>query len=152
MTDIVNKAARSRMMSGIRSKNTAPELLTRKILHGLGFRFRLSSTGLPGRPDVILPKYRVAVFVHGCFWHRHEGCRFAKLPSSNSEFWTTKLQKNVVRDEDVKKALTDSGWRHLTIWECRLRKLTPIDNLPERLSKWIRSDRRKGEFPPRRNG
>lgn len=150
MTDIVDRDTRSRMMSAIGSKNTSPELILRKLLHRLGFRFRLHSHKLPGRPDIVLPKYKLVVFVHGCFWHRHEGCRFASTPASNIKFWNDKFQKNIERDIRVKKSLTETGWRHLTVWECRIKALTAADKLPMQLSRWIRSDRKTGQLPVRR--
>lgn len=120
MADIVDKATRSRMMSGIRGRDTKPELMVRRFLHRLGFRYRLHVRTLPGRPDIVLPKYRSAVFVHGCFWHQHAGCRFAVMPRSNSEFWRTKLNGNVERDAVTARRLSELGWRALTIWECEV--------------------------------
>lgn len=116
-------------MSGIRGRNTKPELVVRKALFAAGFRYRLHSPRLPGRPDIVLPRYRCAVFVHGCFWHRHPGCRFAYVPKSNTKFWRDKFQANVRRDEHVKTALRGAGWRVLTVWECSVNQ--------ERLSKLI---------------
>lgn len=107
-------------MAGIRSRDTKPEIRVRKALHALGFRFALSSRGLPGKPDVVLPKWKVAVFVHGCFWHLH-GCHLSKTPASNTEFWTEKLGKNVERDSRMVAKLLEEGWRVLLIWECALR-------------------------------
>ena len=120
MTDIVDKATRSRMMAGIRSKNTKPELLVRSWLHRQGLRFRLHGAGLPGRPDLVFRKYRSVVFVHGCFWHRHPGCRYATTPSSNAAFWQRKLRENVARDKKRTSQLRSLGWRVLTIWECQI--------------------------------
>lgn len=120
MIDTVNPATRSRMMAGIRSSNTKPEIKVRKALHALGFRFARSSCGLPGKPDVILPRWKVAVFVHGCFWHWH-GCQLSKLPGSNEEFWLAKLSANRDRDGLVLTQLQKAGWRVVTIWECALR-------------------------------
>ena len=98
MTDIVDSQTRSRMMSGIRGKNTKPELALRRSLHALGFRYRLHAKGIPGKPDIVMPKYRAVIFVHGCFWHRHAGCRYATVPATRPEFWATKFDANVVRD------------------------------------------------------
>lgn len=117
--DVVDRATRSRMMSGIRGKGTKPELAVRSFLHRAGLRFRLHAK-LPGKPDLVLPKYRTAVFVHGCFWHRHEGCRYATTPASNVEFWHEKFSGNVQRDERVKRQLEEQGWRVETIWACQL--------------------------------
>lgn len=121
MVDVVNTATRSRMMAGIRGKNTRPELLVRSYLHRAGLRFRLHAA-LPGKPDLIFPKYRVALFVHGCFWHRHENCRYAATPSSNVQFWTRKFADNVKRDQRARCQLENTGWRVLVIWECEMSK------------------------------
>ncbi len=120
MVDIVDSATRSRMMAGIRGKNTKPEILVRSYLHRSGLRFRVHAKELPGKPDVILPKYKTAVFVHGCFWHSHPRCKFAVLPASNVEFWVQKLDENRARDRRNKMNLKALGWRVLTIWECQL--------------------------------
>lgn len=108
------------MMAGIRGKNTKPELQVRRFLHRHGFRFRLHGRELPGRPDIVLPKYRAVVFVHGCFWHQHPGCRFAYSPKSNQSFWSAKLQGNVERDATTGANLRALGWRVLTLWECEV--------------------------------
>ena len=127
MADIVDKETRSRMMSGIRGKNTKPELIVRSFLHRAGLRFRLHAK-LPGRPDLVFPKYRTVVFVHGCFWHRHENCRFTTFPSSNVEFWKLKFDANVKRDKDAKAALRKLGWTVLVVWSCQTtsRKLSQL--------------------------
>ncbi|WP_287597528.1 very short patch repair endonuclease [Thermomonas sp.] len=119
MVDVVDQAARSRMMSGIRGKDTKPELAVRSALHRAGLRFRLHAK-LPGKPDLVLPKYRTVVFVHGCFWHRHEVCRYATTPASNAEFWRDKFAANVSRDAKVVEQLESQGWRVLVIWSCQL--------------------------------
>lgn len=121
--DIVSKEKRSRMMSGIKGKNTKPELLLRSALHKLGFRFRIQRKDLPGKPDIVLPKYKTIIFVHGCFWHRHPGCKSAYTPKSNIEFWTNKLEGNVIRDRLTEKALEEMGWRILIVWECEVKTL-----------------------------
>lgn len=117
--DVVDRATRSRMMSGIRGKDTKPELVVRSFLHRAGLRFRLQAR-LPGKPDLVLPRYGTAVFVHGCFWHRHEGCRYATTPASNAEFWQEKFAGNVERDARVKRQLEEAGWRVETVWACQL--------------------------------
>jgi DNA mismatch endonuclease, patch repair protein len=122
MVDIVDRMTRSKMMSGIRAKNTKPELLVRKYLHGRGLRFRLHVKELPGRPDLVFPKYKAVVFVHGCFWHRHAGCKYATTPSSRENFWTNKLSENVARDSYQIAALGGLGWRVFVVWECELYK------------------------------
>ncbi|UGB37235.1 very short patch repair endonuclease [Frateuria soli] len=117
--DIVDRATRSRMMSGIRGKNTRPELAVRSFLHRAGLRFRLHAK-LPGKPDLVFPKYRTVVFVHGCFWHRHEDCPYATTPASNPVFWQEKFNSNVRRDKKVRQQLEALGWRVLVIWGCQL--------------------------------
>lgn len=121
MTDIVSPKVRSRMMSGIRSKDTKPELTVRRHLHRKGLRYRLHEK-LPGKPDLVFPKHRTVVFVHGCFWHRHEGCKYATTPKSNADFWQEKFSANVRRDAQAQRALEAQGWRVLTVWECQTTK------------------------------
>jgi DNA mismatch endonuclease, patch repair protein len=118
MTDIVDRVTRSRMMSGIRGKDTRPELAVRRYLHREGLRFRLHDPKLAGKPDIVLPRYRVVVDVRGCFWHCHDGCRNATRPKSNSAFWTDKLRANVERDARNVAALEALGWRVFVVWEC----------------------------------
>lgn len=118
--DIVSAETRSRMMSGIRTRDTKPEVLFRKGLHRRGYRYRLQSKHVPGKPDFVLPRYRVAAFVHGCFWHRH-GCHLFKWPRTRPEFWRAKLDRNRERDDEVAGELKHTGWRQLTVWECAFR-------------------------------
>lgn len=120
MVDVVDKATRSRMMSGIRGKNTSPELTVRKFLHAHGLRYKLHAKDLPGKPDLVFPKYGVALFVHGCFWHRHSRCKYSTTPASNQEFWLKKFEDNVSRDKEAIKALKKAGWRIFIIWECEI--------------------------------
>jgi DNA mismatch endonuclease (patch repair protein) len=120
--DVVDSATRSRMMAGIRSKNTKPEITVRRYLHARGFRYRLHAHALPGSPDLVLPKYKVAIFVHGCFWHRHPGCRYTTTPASNVEHWTQKFRENTERDARKQAALEGAGWRVIVVWECELRR------------------------------
>lgn len=127
---------RSQMMSRVRQKNTSPEVKVRKLLHSLGFRFRLHVRNLPGSPDVVLPQYKTAIFVHGCFWHYHKECRYAKIPATNAEFWMEKLERNVQRDEEKTLQLVKSGWRVIIIWGCAINKDT--DNLGNQLAKIIK--------------
>lgn len=140
MTDIVDQQTRSRMMAGIRGKNTKPELLLRRALHAHGFRFRIHSSKVHGRPDIVLPKHRAVIFVHGCFWHRHEGCRYTTSPSTRPEFWQAKFEANVARDSAVRTTLLESGWRVATVWECALRKPDQVAASVEFLSGWLGSD------------
>jgi DNA mismatch endonuclease, patch repair protein len=118
MADIVDKKTRSRMMSGIRGKNTAPEKAVRSALHRAGMRFRLHASELPGKPDIVLPRWKAVVEVRGCFWHQHKGCRFAYIPKSRPEFWLPKLKSNVARDRRQAKELARLGWRLFEVWEC----------------------------------
>ena len=120
MVDFLTPAGRSERMRRILSKNTTPEIRVRKALHRLGFRFRLQGRKLPGRPDIILPKYQAVVFVHGCFWHRHAGCKVASTPKSNTVFWKEKFNRNISRDERVAAELKALDWRVFVIWECEL--------------------------------
>jgi DNA mismatch endonuclease (patch repair protein) len=120
MPDIVSPETRSRMMSGIRGRDTKPELAVRQYLHGRGLRYRLHMRDLPGCPDIVLPRHRTAVFVHGCFWHRHEGCRFAYTPKSRQEFWLSKLEGNAARDIRDQQRLRDLGWNVEVVWECEV--------------------------------
>lgn len=118
MADVVDKKTRSRMMANIQGRNTKPELTVRKHLHAAGFRYRLHVNDLPGKPDIVLPRYRTVIFVHGCFWHQHEGCKYAANPKSNKDFWLKKLSSNVSRDKDVINILNKNGWKTIVIWEC----------------------------------
>lgn len=120
MADVVDRATRSRMMAGIRGKNTNPELVVRRYLHRAGLRFRLHVKSLPGRPDLVLPKHNAIVEVHGCFWHRHAACRFATMPSSNKAFWLRKFRENTSRDRRNARKLASLGWRVFTVWECEV--------------------------------
>ncbi|MCK6405594.1 MAG: DNA mismatch endonuclease Vsr [Rhodocyclaceae bacterium] len=127
MADVVDKATRSRMMSGIRAKNTRPEMFLRQGLHALGFRFRLHAKGIPGKPDIVLPKHRALIIVHGCFWHGH-GCRYCKTPKTNTAFWQEKIQSNKLRDERTLQLQLDAGWRCLVVWECAVRQAEQMPN------------------------
>ncbi len=120
MVDIVDRATRSRMMSGIRGKDTTPERIVRSYLHRQGLRFSLHGRQLPGRPDLVLPKHGVVVFVHGCFWHRHPGCRYAYHPKTRKTFWSAKFNENVARDRRNVRALRAMGWQVFVVWECAL--------------------------------
>lgn len=121
MADVVDAATRSRMMAAITSKDTTPELRVRRYLHAAGFRFRLHRKSLPGKPDIVLPGYQTVILVHGCFWHRHPGCRFATTPATRPEFWRDKFAANIARDEANSAALESLGWHVLVIWECQTR-------------------------------
>ena len=121
MADTLTPAQRSEMMARIQGRDTKPELQVRSILHRMGYRFTLDNRGMPGSPDIVLPRYDVAIFVHGCFWHRHAGCKYATTPKTRRSFWNAKFQANTARDRRVTAALRRDGWRVWTIWECQLR-------------------------------
>ena len=117
---------RSRNMSAIKSKNTKPEIAVRKLLHSMGYRFRLHRKDLPGSPDIVLPKYKTIIFVHGCFWHRHENCKYASTPKTRKEFWKSKFKANVKRDKEIQEKIKNIGWKSVVIWECELKSTKQI--------------------------
>jgi DNA mismatch endonuclease, patch repair protein len=135
MRDRLTKAHRSWNMSRIKGKNTKPEIIVRSILHRMGYRFRLHVKNLPGRPDIVLPKYKTAIFVHGCFWHRHRGCKNCTTPSNRRDFWITKLEGNATRDRLHRKSLKKLGWQAFTIWECEIKKAEELQQAVDRISK-----------------
>lgn len=141
MADVVSPAVRSRMMSSIRNRDTKPELLIRRGLHARGFRYRVSDRSLPGRPDMVFPKYHAVIFVHGCFWHRHD-CHLFKWPQSRSEFWKEKITGNSKRDESNIALLCKAGWRVGVVWECSLKgkKKLPLGRVIHDCSEWLLSD------------
>ena len=124
MADKLNPQQRRKCMQSIRSKNTKPELLVRKFLFAQGFRYRLNVKQLPGSPDIVLRKYRTAIFINGCFWHGHQDCKYFVLPKTNTNFWQTKIQRNRERDLDRRIKLRDLGWHTITLWECQLKPKT----------------------------
>lgn len=124
--DRITPEKRSWLMSRIRSENTTPEIRVRSALHRAGYRFRLHVKTLPGSPDIVLPKYKTVIFVHGCFWHNHKGCSISRIPSTNSDFWKKKFQRNVERDKRVKKELRKLGWKVIVVWECEVDKIAKI--------------------------
>ncbi len=124
MADVHDKATRSYNMSRIRSRNTKPELLVRKFLHAHGFRYRLHVKNLRGKPDLVLPKYKTVIFIHGCFWHGHENCKYFVVPKTRTEWWLTKINSNKTNDAKALKALQKDGWKIITLWECELRPAT----------------------------
>ncbi|MEP7197979.1 MAG: DNA mismatch endonuclease Vsr [Saprospiraceae bacterium] len=121
MADVHSKEQRSYNMSRIKGKDTKPEMLVRKFLHANGFRYKLHDKKLPGKPDIVLPKYKTAIFVHGCFWHGHEGCKYYVVPKTKTEWWLNKISRNKVNDEKAVKVLRKDGWRIINVWECDLR-------------------------------
>jgi len=120
MADVHSKGRRSYNMSRIKSKNTKPEILVRKYLHAQGYRFRLHVKKLPGKPDIVLPKYKTAIFVHGCFWHRHKRCKYFVVPKTRTKWWLDKINGNKARDERIFRELKKLGWKVIEIWECHL--------------------------------
>lgn len=126
--DKISQEHRSWNMSRIRSSNTKPEIIVRSLLHKMGYRFRLHRKDLPGKPDIVLPKYRTIIFVHGCFWHRHSGCKFTSSPKSRIDFWQDKFRKNIERDLDAQKRLENMNWRVFTVWECETSDVSAIQS------------------------
>jgi DNA mismatch endonuclease (patch repair protein) len=122
MADVHSKEIRSYNMSRIKSKNTKPEMLVRQFLHKNGFRYRLHVKDLPGKPDIVLPKYKTVIFIHGCFWHGHEGCKYYVVPKTKTEWWLNKININILNDEKTTNALIAIGWTVLNVWECKLKK------------------------------
>ncbi|TAZ73768.1 DNA mismatch endonuclease Vsr [Rhizobium ruizarguesonis] len=147
MADIVTAEVRSRMMSGIRGTNTKPELILRKGLHALGFRYRLHDRTLPGKPDIVLPRYNAVIFAHGCFWHGHD-CHLFRWPKTRPEFWQAKIARNRAVDERTDAALSEAGWRQAIVWECALKGKTrpPLEEVISTCGEWLKSDRSRLEI------
>ena len=151
MADTVDKATRSRMMSSVLSKNTKLELEVRRRLFAMGFRYRVHAKSLPGTPDMVFPRYRAVLFVHGCFWHHH-GCHLSTLPTTRRLWWKKKLERNMKHDSEVVSELRNLGWRILLIWECGFRKprtdrAEALDRIVERAGNFLKSDRTRLEIP-----
>lgn len=145
MADVVDAATRSRMMAGIKGRNTKPEITVRSILHRQGFRFRLHARELPGKPDILLPRYHAAIFVHGCFWHGHN-CPLFKMPGTREDFWRNKIDRNRENDRKAQDALLASGWRVAVVWECAIRGAgKDFDSVAQRLADWLRSKEQTAE-------
>jgi DNA mismatch endonuclease, patch repair protein len=140
MADRFTTGQRSKMMAAVRSRDTIPERRARSIAHGLGFRFSLRRNDLPGRPDLVFPRLKAVIFVHGCFWHRHPGCSRSTSPATNRAFWEAKFRRNVSRDAETLAQLRASGWKTLVVWECELGKL---NTLTRRISRFLRSSHLK---------
>lgn len=134
MIDSIDQATRSALMSRVRGKNTQPELIVRRLVFAAGYRYRLHVRNLPGSPDLVFPSRKKAVFVHGCFWHRHDGCKLARIPKSRVEFWSEKLNGNKARDERAIKALAQAGWLVHVVWEC---ELSDCDMVADRLRSFL---------------
>jgi DNA mismatch endonuclease (patch repair protein) len=140
------------MMAGIQGKNTKPEMIVRRMLFASGYRFRLHRRDLPGAPDIVMPGRKVAIFVHGCFWHLHHGCRYAKMPATRPDFWKAKLEANVARDRRTIQMLQTLGWRVLCVWECVTRDAEAATSLQHAMSTWIEGCEPLGEiFAPARD-
>ena len=137
--DRLTKEQRSWNMSRIRSKDTKPEMIVRRLLHAMSVRYRLHRATLPGKPDIVLGPRRLVIFVHGCFWHRHPGCRYTSIPSTRPDFWQTKFEVNVVRDNAARGALLAAGWRVATVWDCAVRKPQQVEFAVNLLASWLRS-------------
>ena len=147
MADVVSPAVRSRMMSGIRGKNTRPEMMIRKALHARGFRYRVHCRDLPGSPDLCFPKHRAVIFVHGCFWHGH-GCHLFKWPKTRPEFWQAKIGRNREVDAIAEQTLAESGWRQAVVWECALkgRNRLALEDVISTCADWLNSDQLRLEI------
>lgn len=141
--DIVSPEKRSRMMAGIKGKNTKPELVVRKLAYGMGFRYRLHRKDLPGSPDLVFSRLKKVIFVHGCFWHRHPGCRFAYTPKSNTRFWLDKLESNMKRDSLALAALDTLGWEVLIVWEC---ETSDLAGLTRKVGLFLQSEQFEGQL------
>ncbi|MDX8465744.1 very short patch repair endonuclease [Mesorhizobium sp. VK23B] len=146
MADIISKENRSLLMASVGQKHTKPEVVVRRELHALGFRFRLHDSKLPGRPDILFPRYHSVIMVHGCFWHGH-GCRRRPLPESNAAYWRQKIERNMARDAAVLSALETLGWRSLVVWECAvLSNSTLRKHAIARIADWLREDLPSGQI------
>jgi DNA mismatch endonuclease (patch repair protein) len=139
--DIYSKEKRSNIMARVKGTDSIPELTVRRMLHGLGYRYRLHQKNLPGKPDIVLSKYKSLIFIHGCFWHHHNGCKKSRLPQSNKEFWRKKILDNTTRDQRSIQSLMELGWKVMVIWECELKE----DFLAHRLNAFLRGA--NGNFP-----
>jgi DNA mismatch endonuclease, patch repair protein len=139
MTDIVSPETRSRMMSGIKGRDTQPEIQIRKILSVVGYRYRIGNKKLPGKPDITLAKYKAVIFVEGCFWHGHEDCALFRIPKSRVEFWKKKIAGNILRDRKNRRLLSKDGWRICTVWECALKGKDKLDTekVERSIIEWI---------------
>jgi DNA mismatch endonuclease, patch repair protein len=144
MADVVSIAVRSRMMAGIRGKNTKPELIIRRGLHAQGFRFLLHDKRLPGKPDLVFPKYQAVIFVHGCFWHGHD-CHLFKWPKTRKDFWRKKIERNREVDENATELLKKSGWRSCVVWECALKGRTQLgrEDVIRSIGEWLSFERKR---------
>ncbi len=147
MADVVSREKRSEMMSGIQGKNTKPEMQIRSAIHVLGYRYKLHDKSLPGKPDLVFPKYNAVIFIHGCFWHLHN-CHLFKWPSTRSEFWREKITGNRERDEQNILRLKDKGWRIMIVWECALKGKyrKSLDSVINKITYWLKSQKKEMEI------
>lgn len=143
MPDTYDSATRSRIMARVKDRNTGPELILRRALHARGLRYKLHDPGLPGRPDLVFPRFGAVCFVHGCFWHRHEGCRRTTTPATNRSFWEQKFALNVRRDRKNRNALLEAGWRVGVIWECALRPKKRTEDVAMSVERWLKGQRKE---------
>ena len=143
MPDTFDSATRSRIMARVQSRNTGPELILRRALHARGLRYKLHDSALPGRPDLVFPRYGAVCFVHGCFWHRHEDCPRASTPASNRTYWERKFAANVRRDRNHRAALLETGWRVGVVWECALRPRERLEEVAAGVERWLRGQRQE---------
>ena len=145
MKDTYSEAIRSRVMRSVRAENTKPEMAVRSALHRAGYRFRVHRSDLPGKPDIVLPRYRTVLFVNGCFWHQHSGCRKATIPVNNRAFWERKLERTVQRDVESRERLADLGWKSIIVWECEIRKSmeTTMDKVFSQLRRNVKDGKGK---------
>jgi len=151
MADIISPAARSAVMSKIRGGNTAPEMTVRRLLFSRGLRYQLHRKDLPGKPDLVFPRFKAVIFVHGCFWHAHgNGCHLSKRPSSNTTFWDVKLNRNLERDREVRTQTLAAGWRICTVWECSIRgrRQEKLEELADTIQAWLHSEEKEFETDP----
>ncbi|WP_395393766.1 DNA mismatch endonuclease Vsr [Novosphingobium sp. BL-8A] len=148
MVDTLTPAERSMRMGRIRARDTKPEVALRKALHAKGLRFRLHGAKLPGKPDIVLPKYKAVIFVHGCFWHRHKGCKVASTPKTNTEFWVDKFDKNVARDARNIAFLLEQGWHVLVVWECELSTRAKIEGSADAVAAFLKSTSLSSQLRP----
>jgi len=147
MTDTLSPEQRSRLMAKVHGKDTAIEKKVRSYLHRKGYRFRKHVTGMPGSPDIVLPKYKATIFVHGCFWHGHTGCRKSRLPTTRRAFWEEKRKANLERDERKVTELLNEGWRVAVVWQCALEQTETLTNTIDTLETWINSEDNQCEIP-----
>lgn len=147
MTDFMTPTQRSHAMSRVRGSETKIERTVRSLLHQRGFRFRKNAVNLPGHPDIVLPKYKAAIFVHGCFWHGHTGCSKSKLPATRKEFWQNKIDRTIERDAQKIAELSSCGWRVAVVWECGFKNKVLIESAITELEKWIKSTEERLEIP-----